>query len=249
MKSKVYTRDLLSVFDLIEQPVWVFDITNKSMWWANTAALTLWNSDSLDELISRDFKADMSPKTEQRLATYLATFQTQPDFKIKDQWTFYPNGQGAKHVVTTACGILIDSAEEEVPRIAMLMNGVHKDILEAAAEATLLGMTQLPSSKKTSSSSSSTQQQQQQQHPNHNNNNNDLLFEVFPRHVASALREGRKVEPESREAVTIFFSDIVGFTEIVSTLSDIKVSDMLDRLYSHVDELSVKHQVYKVETM
>ena len=240
MKAKVYTRDILTVFDLIEHPVWVFDITMKSMWWANTAALTLWNSDSLDELLHRNFK-DMSDKTERRLAEYLVKFQTQPGFKIKDQWTFYPNGQGAKHVITLASGILIDSPEEEEPRIVMLIEGVHKDALEAAAEATLLGMKELKKDIQ--------DEEQRRRAATTSDGDEGLLFDVFPRHIANALRDGKKVEPESREAVTIFFSDIVGFTSIASTLPDIKVSDMLDRLYSRVDELSVKHQIYKVETI
>jgi len=32
------------------------------------------------------------------------------------------------------------------------------------------------------------------------------LFDVFPRHIAEALRDGRKVEAEHKESVTIFFS-------------------------------------------
>lgn len=76
-----------------------------------------------------------------------------------------------------------------------------------------------------------------------------LLFEVFPRHIAIALRDGKKVEPETRQIVTIFFSDIVGFTKISSSLSAIKVSYMLDRLYSKFDALSLKHDVFKVETI
>eukprot|EP00555_Chaetoceros_dichaeta_P013092 CAMPEP_0198268664 /NCGR_PEP_ID=MMETSP1447-20131203/38306_1 /TAXON_ID=420782 /ORGANISM="Chaetoceros dichaeta, Strain CCMP1751" /LENGTH=742 /DNA_ID=CAMNT_0043959849 /DNA_START=100 /DNA_END=2328 /DNA_ORIENTATION=- len=77
----------------------------------------------------------------------------------------------------------------------------------------------------------------------------DLLFEVFPKHIAEALRDGKKVAPESRDVVTIFFSDIVGFTKISSTLSPIKISEMLDRLYSNFDSLSRKHDVFKVETI
>ena len=77
----------------------------------------------------------------------------------------------------------------------------------------------------------------------------NLLFDVFPQHIAEALRDGRKVEPEHRDIVTIFFSDIVSFTDISSSLTPLKVSNMLDRLYNAFDELSRKHDVFKVETI
>lgn len=77
----------------------------------------------------------------------------------------------------------------------------------------------------------------------------ELLQDVFPKHIAQALSEGRKVEPESKDCVAIYFSDIVGFTTLSSTMSAIKVSDMLDRLYSKFDALSEQHEVYKLETI
>lgn len=76
-----------------------------------------------------------------------------------------------------------------------------------------------------------------------------LLEEVFPPHIAKALREGKKVEPEARDMVTIVFSDIVGFTTIASQLSAMAVSEMLDNLYTKFDDLSHKHDVFKVETI
>mmetsp|Transcript_30602 Transcript_30602/g.57974 ORF Transcript_30602/g.57974 Transcript_30602/m.57974 type:complete len:1242 (+) Transcript_30602:93-3818(+) len=80
-------------------------------------------------------------------------------------------------------------------------------------------------------------------------NEHALLYELLPKHVADVLRTGGKVEPESKELVTIFFSDIVGFTNISSELTPIKISEMLDRLYAEFDELSQKHNVFKVETI
>lgn len=53
-----------------------------------------------------------------------------------------------------------------------------------------------------------------------------VLYDIFPRHVADALREGRPVEPEKRECVTIFFSDIVGFTQFSSELGAEKVRSL-----------------------
>ncbi len=83
----------------------------------------------------------------------------------------------------------------------------------------------------------------------HMSRTENLLFDVFPKHIAEALRSGRKVEPENHECVTIFFSDIVGFTEISSELDPMKISDLLDRLYNSFDALSHYHDVFKVETI
>ena len=69
---------------------------------------------------------------------------------------------------------------------------------------------------------------------------------MFPPHIAKQLNEGKKVEPEHHDVVTIFFSDIVGFTNLSSLLSPVKVSEFLDRLYLKFDELSHKHEVFKV---
>lgn len=76
----------------------------------------------------------------------------------------------------------------------------------------------------------------------------DMLYEVFPRHIADALKAGQKVEPESHENVTVVFSDIVHFTDISKTISPLKVSQMLDRLYLSFDQIARKHHVFKVET-
>ena len=60
------------------------------------------------------------------------------------------------------------------------------------------------------------------------------LFDIFPRHVAEALRDGKTVEAEHKDIVTIFFSDIVGFTDISSNLDPRKVADLLDRFYGRL---------------
>ena len=76
-----------------------------------------------------------------------------------------------------------------------------------------------------------------------------LLEQMFPRHIAEALKEGRKVEPETHEEVTIVFSEIVGYTDIASVMSATKVSDLLDRLYNSFDDLCERLDVFKVETI
>jgi len=78
---------------------------------------------------------------------------------------------------------------------------------------------------------------------------NISLFDIFPAHIAQALSEGKKVEAEHKDVVTIFFSDIVGYTDISSSLPPQKIADLLDRLYHKFDDLSDLHDLYKVETI
>lgn len=75
---------------------------------------------------------------------------------------------------------------------------------------------------------------------------NQVLEEVFPPHIAEALRQGKKIEPEHHELVTIFFSDIVGFTKISCELEPQAVCDMLDRLYTKFDKIAEEHDLFKV---
>ena len=75
-----------------------------------------------------------------------------------------------------------------------------------------------------------------------------LLHEILPPKVAKALSEGRKVEPEPYDPVTVFFSDIVGFTKIGEMRPE-KVMAMLDNVYSRFDALAAKHGLFKVETI
>ena len=74
-----------------------------------------------------------------------------------------------------------------------------------------------------------------------------LLLRMLPASVAEALKEGRKVEPEHHPAVTILFTDIVGYTSLSSQLAPADVMGLLNRLYLSFDQMVLKHGLFKLE--
>lgn len=76
-----------------------------------------------------------------------------------------------------------------------------------------------------------------------------LLYQMLPHQVAEQLKTGKSVTAEQFESVTVFFSDIVNFTQICATISPMEVTQMLNRLYGLFDNHIDQYDVYKVETI
>ncbi|KAL0037387.1 hypothetical protein WJX79_005383 [Trebouxia sp. C0005] len=76
-----------------------------------------------------------------------------------------------------------------------------------------------------------------------------LLNQMLPSKVLAALTDGRTPEPEQYDCVTVIFCDIMDFNELSATLQPQQVMEMLDRLYNVLDNLALRHQLFKVETI
>ncbi|KAM9299258.1 uncharacterized protein PAF06_016303 [Gastrophryne carolinensis] len=77
----------------------------------------------------------------------------------------------------------------------------------------------------------------------------DLLHQMLPKSVVRQLRQNKHVEAENYDQVTIFFSDVVGFTSISASCSPLQVVEMLNSLYVCFDTRIESYNVYKVETI
>ncbi|WP_175558035.1 EAL domain-containing protein [Roseibium suaedae] len=85
-------RHLPAIADRLEVGVWVFDIDQSQVLWANSAALSIWDATSCEELCGRELGKDMSPAVKRRLEQHQSDFISRKAV-FQEIWTLYPNGK------------------------------------------------------------------------------------------------------------------------------------------------------------
>ncbi|XP_061188147.1 uncharacterized protein LOC133196250 [Saccostrea echinata] len=76
-----------------------------------------------------------------------------------------------------------------------------------------------------------------------------LLYQMIPKSVAKKLKRNDDINAEYFKSVTVFFSDIEGFSYITRSLSPLRLVELLNVLYGAIDNLVDQKNLYKVETI
>ncbi len=79
--------------------------------------------------------------------------------------------------------------------------------------------------------------------------NERLLLNTLPIKVVNDLKTKGTSEPEKFKRVTVFFSDIVGFTKMSSKLDPKKLIDELNDIYTRFDEIVTKNHCERIKTI
>ncbi|MDI4650765.1 MULTISPECIES: EAL domain-containing protein [Pseudoalteromonas] len=109
------TKQECTALESRKHPSWTWDFGQRQITWANEAALRLWDSDSVDDLYSRDFTG-MSYLVKVRLESYRRRFRSGEEI-ICSEWDFYPKDEHKK----VYC-LQVPRYLEDTGRIVMLVH-------------------------------------------------------------------------------------------------------------------------------
>lgn len=76
-----------------------------------------------------------------------------------------------------------------------------------------------------------------------------ILLNILPARIAERILEGEKLIADMHEEVSIFFSDIVGFTDLSQNISPEELLALLNEIFTAFDKLTHKHSLEKIKTI
>jgi adenylate cyclase len=77
----------------------------------------------------------------------------------------------------------------------------------------------------------------------------ELLLNTLPLKVVNDLKENGKTEPESFDEVTVFFSDIVGFTNLSAQLNPDLLIKELNLIFTAFDDIMTNNHCERIKTI
>jgi adenylate cyclase len=76
-----------------------------------------------------------------------------------------------------------------------------------------------------------------------------LLLNILPRSIADRLKAEHRTIADQFSSASILFADVVDFTPLAERLPPAEVVGVLDRLFSHFDELAERYGLEKIKTI
>jgi len=77
----------------------------------------------------------------------------------------------------------------------------------------------------------------------------DLLYRVFPREIADELANAGQSQPRHFDAVTVLFTDFVGFTRVAETMAPQQLINGLEEYFRRFDALTARCHMEKLKTI
>lgn len=76
-----------------------------------------------------------------------------------------------------------------------------------------------------------------------------VLHAVMPAHIATRLTSGERQIVDTLPAVTILFADVVGFTELVSSMTGEALLELLSKLFAGMDLAASRYGCERIKTI